>query len=139
LVALISVQYTRLAQLVKSCGEWISACDDEYFEKQELNGIIKEFETFYQKAFAAKRSAAVTLDGDQFHRHCVVNLAKRFPVFQVHTFLIVEFTVSFFFFLVSRACQFFLKLNVSVYLAVFISIFYTLADLVVQIKSSDKN
>jgi hypothetical protein len=83
LVALYSVQYSRLAQLVKSCGEWVSACDEDYFEKQELNSIIKEFESFYQKSFTGKRSANVVLDAAQFHRQRVANLAKRFPVFQV--------------------------------------------------------
>lgn len=88
LVALYSVQYSRLAQLVKSCGEWVSACDEDYFEKQELNSIIKEFESFYQKSFTSKRSTVV-LDTAQFHRQRVAILAKRFPVFQVWQFFSV--------------------------------------------------
>jgi hypothetical protein len=83
-VSLYSVQYSKLAQLVKHCGEWVSSCDDEYFEKQELNDIIKDFEVFYQKSIAFKRTAHVFFDPSQFHRQSVVKLSKRFSVLQVN-------------------------------------------------------
>ncbi len=93
-VSLYTVQYSKLTQLVKNCGEWVSSCDNDYFEKQELNEIIRDFEVFYQKSAAVKRSAVAVVDKIQFHRQCVVKLSKQFSVFQVEVF---THLISFFF------------------------------------------
>jgi hypothetical protein len=82
-VALFNVQFTKLGQLVKNCSDWITSCDDEYFEKQELSKIIKDFDSFYQRAVFSKRSAPAPTQGAQFHKQTVVALSKRFVVFQV--------------------------------------------------------
>jgi hypothetical protein len=82
-VSLYAVQFSKLEQLVKNCSEWVTACDDEYFEKQELNSIIKEFESFYRKSVVAKQSAVLQQDDVQIHRQSVIRLSKRFPVLQV--------------------------------------------------------
>jgi hypothetical protein len=85
-----------LTQLVKNCGEWVSSCDDDYFEKQELNEIVKDFEAFYQKSAAVKRSAVAVVDKTQFHRQSVVKLSKQFPVFQVKIISSCVFVLYFF-------------------------------------------
>jgi hypothetical protein len=74
----------------------VCACDAEYFEKQELDSIIKDFATFYSKATAAKRVANMTVDSLQFHRQSVIKLAKRFPVFQVRVSVVVRIVSPFF-------------------------------------------
>ncbi len=101
-VSLYTVQYSKLDQLVKHCREWVTSCDDEYFEKEELSSIIKDFESFYTKSVASKRSAHVTIDGTQLHRQIVARLAKRFSSFQV--VFVIRFTVVFVvFFIHSRS------------------------------------
>ena len=89
-VSLLSVQYTKLEQLMKNCSEWVCACDEEYFEKRELDSIIKDFSTFYNKATASKRVSNMTVDSLQFHRQSVIKLAKRFPMFQVRVAVAVR-------------------------------------------------
>ena len=75
---------------MKNCSEWVCACDAEYFEKQELDSIIKDFSTFYNKATTSKRVSNMTVDSLQFHRQSVIKLAKRFPVFQVRVAVAVR-------------------------------------------------
>ena len=91
-VSLYPVQFSKLDQLVKNCSEWVASCDNEYFEKQELNSLVKDFESFYRKSIAAKRSAVAQQDEVQIHRQCVVRLSKRFNVLQVvHALCLIYF------------------------------------------------
>ncbi len=66
----------------------MSACDDQYFEKHELNSIVKDFESFYRKAVASKRTSIFHVDEVQSHRQNVVKLSKRFSSLQVIFFVI---------------------------------------------------